>query len=100
MNAKKSNNVISIIAVNNIFMCSQILSLTGKKMLNNVFGNQEYIKWVKKHRTKIKKISIIFIFFNVIKSPSLFNNMCKKVKKNQNFAEKKGFFNFLSYINI
>ena len=69
-------------------MCSQMLSLTGKKILNKVFGNQEYIKWAKKQRKNMPKTSRIFIFFKD-KKPPLTVLIIWKIKKNIIFSLKK-----------
>ncbi len=82
--SKTSQNKI---VVTSIFMCSQILSLTGKNNENRKLGNHWYKKWDKKHKIKIAKIPTVFIFFNdIIITPVLIyymHNLQKYVKKNK-----------------
>lgn len=64
-----SINPYSSIDVYSIFICSHMLSFTGKMNENIILGNKSYIKRLIKDNINIPKIEITFIFFKFIMPP-------------------------------
>lgn len=68
-NKNLSTNPQTKIADTNIFICSHILSLTGKNILVTTLGHHSYIKWNKKLNAKTPITLIILMFFKFMNPP-------------------------------